>query len=127
MRLLARALPLLFLLAACGGAGAGAPKADPLVAEGKSLYREKACGACHTVDGSKLVGPTWKGLYGSQVELDDGTTVEAGEAYLRESMLQPSAKTVKDFPKGLMETVIKPGSLSGGEVDALVAYIESLR
>ena len=51
----------------------------------------------------------------------------ADEDYLRESMLQPSAKTVKGFQPGLMETVIKPNSLSDDEVDALVAYIKELK
>ncbi len=72
------------------------------------------------------MGPTWKGLYRTQVELEDGSMITADEAYLRESILDPSAKTVKGFPAGLMETVIKPGALSEEEVDGLVAYIKSL-
>lgn len=51
----------------------------------------------------------------------------ADEAYLRESMLQPSAKTVKGFREGLMETVIEPNSLTDDQVRALIAFIESLR
>lgn len=122
MRSPARLLPLLFVLAACGGSA----ESEPLAARGADLYQGKACASCHTVDGSKLVGPTWKGLYLSEVELDDGSKVVADEAYLRESMLEPSIKTVKDYPRGLMETVIKPNALSDAEVDALVAYIKSL-
>lgn len=127
MKKLAPILPLLFLLAACGGGASGSTRTnDPLVTEGAKLYKAKACVSCHTVDGAELVGPTWKGLYESTVQLDDGSVVTADEAYLRESMLEPSAKTVKGFPKGLMETVIKPGALTEDEVDGLVAYIKSL-
>lgn len=100
---------------------------EALVHEGHELAREYGCISCHTSDGSKSVGPTWKGLYGSKVELDDGSVVVADEPYLRESILQPSAKTVKGFEKGLMETVIKPNSVSEKDVAALIAYIESLR
>ncbi|MGH2705029.1 MAG: c-type cytochrome [Actinomycetota bacterium] len=115
------------MLAACGGSGPTASPKDSLVQQGEALRRQKACASCHSIDGSGGVGPTWKGLAGSPVELDDGTTVPADEAYLRESMLDPSAKTVKGFRRGLMETVIKPNTLPDDEVRALVAYIQSLK
>ncbi len=118
---------LALLLSACGGAAGNGPSPDALVARGEKLYEEKTCAGCHAVDGSTLVGPTWKGLYRSEVKLADGTSTTADEAYLRESMLDPSAKTVEGFPSGLMETVIKPGMLSEEEVDGLIAYIKSLR
>lgn len=120
-----RAFPLALLLplGACGGGDS----LSSLAATGKTLYAEKGCASCHSVDGSTKIGPTWKGLYQSEVELSDGSKVVADDAYLKESMLQPSAKTVANFPPGLMETVIKPNSLSGAEVDALVAYIKSLQ
>ena len=125
MRSPARLLPVLALvLAACGGTSGA--QTDPLVERGAALYEEKACASCHSVDGSKLVGPTWKGLYGSEVELADGSTVVADEVYLAESMLRPSARTVDGYQEGLMETVIKPNSLTQEEVEALTAYIESL-
>lgn len=112
---------LLSLAAACGLGSDGGP-AD----EGRALAQQRGCLSCHTSDGSSSVGPTWKGLYRSSVDLDDGTTVTAGDAYLRESILSPSAKTVNGFEKGRMETVIKPGSLSEEEIRALIAYIKSL-
>lgn len=109
-------------LAACTG---NEPKG--LAATGKTLARQKGCVSCHTTDGRPAVGPTWKGLYGSKVVLDDGTTVTADDAYLVESILHPSAKTVKGFQAGQMETVIKERSLTEGQAKALVAYIKTLR
>ncbi len=121
-------LVALVVLPVCGRSPpSDEPATQSVAARGEALYTERACASCHTVDGSKLVGPTWKGLAGSQVELADGSKVRADETYLRESMLQPSAKTVKGFPAGLMETVIKPNSLIDEEVDALIAYIKTLR
>jgi cytochrome c oxidase subunit 2 len=128
MKSIARLLPLLFVLSACGGGGsAGGATSNPAAARGADLYKTKACASCHTVDGSQLVGPSWKGLYQSEVELEDGTKVVADDVYLHESMLKPSAKTVKGFPAGLMETVIKPDSLTFEEANALVAYIKTLK
>jgi cytochrome c oxidase subunit 2 len=114
---------LLLFLAACGNGG---NPANALTERGRILYKDEGCAGCHTVDGTRLIGPTWKGLYGSDVELADGSTVVADEKYLKESILQPSAKTVAGFQPGLMETVIKPNSLSEHEVEALVAYIKEL-
>ena len=107
---------------ACGGEG------EPTLADrGEELRTSKGCVNCHTTDGSRSTGPTWKGLYGSEVRLSDGATVVADDAFLSESMRQPSAKTVAGFREGLMETVIKPGALNDDEVEALVAYIKTLK
>lgn len=111
------------LLGACGG---DEPTSAPATS-GEGLYADKSCVTCHTVDGSASVGPTWKGLYLSEVKLADGSTVTADDAYLRESILKPSAKTVEGYTPELMETVVKPDSLSESEVDALVEYIKSLK
>ncbi len=113
---------VLLLMTACGG-----PQATIATEEGRALASENGCVSCHSADGSKSVGPTWKGLSGSQVPLDDGTFVVADEAYLRESILEPSAKTVKDFKAGLMETVIRSNSFTDEEVRALIAYIKGLK
>lgn len=117
------ALAALVGLAGCGGNNSGRSSIDT----GRKVAAENGCTSCHSTDGSSLVGPTWKGLFGSRVELSDGTMAVADEAYLRESMLQPSAKTVKGFREGLMETVIEPNSLTDDQVRALIAFIESLR
>ena len=49
---------------------------------GQLLTVKNGCVGCHSVDGSPLTGPTWFGLFGSNVELADGTTVIADEALL---------------------------------------------
>ena len=48
-----------------------------------------------------MTGPTWFGLYGSDVELDNGTTVVADDAFIAESILDPKAKEVAGFPPRL--------------------------
>jgi cytochrome c oxidase subunit II len=100
------------------------PAADP-VATGATLYFEQGCRGCHSTDGSRLVGPTFQGLFGTQRPLTDGTTVIADEGYLRTAILDPGAQVVQGFDN------IMPGSyadlLREAQVDALIAYIESLR
>jgi cytochrome c oxidase subunit 2 len=122
-----RLFALSFALASLFAAGCQDKKLQGPAAEGKRIATSRGCVSCHTTDGSKSTGPTWKGLYGATVILEDDKKVTANDAYLRESMLQPSAKTVKGFQKGLMETTIKPNSLSDKEVRALIEYIKTFR
>lgn len=89
---------------------------------GQNLALMKGCSACHSVDDTIKIGPPWRGLYGSKVELNDGGFVTADETYLRESIETPNAKIVNGFTKGSMP----PISLTGEEIDALVAYIKNV-
>ena len=106
---------------------AGSPSASPVAVagdakKGKALAIQ--CLSCHSVDGSPMVGPTWKGLYGEKVELEDGTTVTADDAYLTESIKDPGAKVVKGFPAGAMPPY--GAILTDENIADLVAYIRSL-
>lgn len=124
VRLAALALSLVLLFSGCKKP----PDQEAVLAEqGHNLARQYGCISCHSSDGTSKIAPTWKRLYGSEVRLADGTTVTADEKYLRESILVPSAKTVKGYTEGLMETAIKPNSISEKDLRALIAYIKSLR
>ena len=65
--------------------------------QGKLLMVRNGCIGCHSLDGTRMTGPTWFGLYGANVELADGTTVVADDAFLAESILDPKAKEVAGF------------------------------
>ncbi len=101
-------------------ASAGKPDAK----RGEKLYQESGCKACHSLDGVKSVGPTWKALYGSQVKLADGKSVAADDAYIAESIKLPGAKTVEGFPANAMPSF---GYLNDGQVADLVAFIQTLK
>lgn len=104
------------------------PPVSPSLRErGRALASQRGCLSCHSIDGTAKTGPTWKGLFASRVRLADGSVVVAGKAYLRESMLDPDAKTVDGYPRGVMAAAIRPGSLTAAQVDALVAYVKSLK
>lgn len=90
---------------------------------GETLVAQNACTACHSIDGSALQGPTWKGLYGSQVELADGTTVTADDAFIKESILEPQAKIVSGF-----ETVLMPSyQFSDAQIADIIAFLKTLK
>lgn len=89
---------------------------------GEKLFNSKTCVACHSVDGSTKVGPTFKGLLGQEREMADGSKVSADENYLRESILNPNARVVKGFPVGVMPTF--QGQLTELEVNALIEFIK---
>jgi len=90
---------------------------------GAKLFANQGCVACHSVDGTRLVGPSLKGLFGRQEELVDGTKVNVDENYLRDSMMDPNAKVVKGF--GPVMPSYK-GRLQDPQIDALIDYIKSI-
>ncbi|WP_175823472.1 c-type cytochrome [Burkholderia sp. BCC0419] len=94
--------------------------AQALADQGKALAAAKGCFACHTVDGSPRVGPTWKGLYGKTETMADGSTAKVDEAYLRAFIRNPTARVVKGY-----SPIMPRFDLSEQELTALVTYIES--
>lgn len=90
---------------------------------GKAFVVQNGCGGCHSLDGSRMTGPTWRGLFGSQVKLSDGQTVTANEAYLTESIKDPNAKVVATFPASVMPKF----NLTDQQIAAIVSYIETLK
>lgn len=105
------------------------PPREPTVEEGRKIYESFGCVACHSIDGTLAgkVGPSWRGLSGAPRELIDGSTVRADEAYLRESILRPSAKVPKGFEKLDSGMPIYEGVLNDAQIRALILFIQSLR
>ena len=105
------------------------PKAacpEPLRAKwGEKLFVQNGCPTCHARDGStKSPGPNLKGKYGTMEKMMGGipdTMVE--ENYIKESIRKPQSKMVMGYPGVVMPTF----TLSDRQVDALIAYIKSLK
>ncbi len=91
-----------------------------LVSKGRALAASHGCVACHSVDGSRQVGPSWKGLYGRSETMADGSHIVADAAYLKESMLAPNAKVVQGYAP-----IMPPQQLGDDEIAALIAYIRA--
>ncbi len=100
---------------------------DP-VKFGASLYEKKGCSACHTVDGTPRVGPTWKSPdWGQEIEMSDGHKTKMDENYLRKSMEYPQAEARKHDPAYPPSMPSMLGQLKEKEIQALIAYIKSLK
>jgi len=128
MKAFAFLIPIMFLLVGCGETALNpaldlnSQQSSTGAGEGQTLFRAKGCGTCHSVDGTKRGAPTLFGLYGREIELTTGEKVTADDAYIKESILTPAAKIAKgnfaDMP---------PFTMSEAELNALVAYIKTLK
>jgi cytochrome c oxidase subunit II len=92
--------------------------ADP----GYRVLEAKDCLTCHSIDGAEGIGPTLKGIYGRKTKLASGATIVADDVYLRESIVNPSAKVVTGF-----DDVMPKPELTEEEINALVEYLENLK
>jgi cytochrome c oxidase subunit II len=91
---------------------------------GRIVYERKGCVQCHSVDGSAKSGPTFKGAFGEEHEMADGRRIPVDENYIRKSILEPQADIRAGF-KPVMPTYA--GQIRDEEIDALIAFIKSLK
>ncbi len=127
------AVPLLvaaaFGIVSCGGAsdagadadGSGSVELSAAGQRGQELVRSSGCAGCHGSSGQGGVGPAWVGLYGSDVELQDGTTVVADDEYLRRAITDPGAEIVADS-----HVPMPKNRLDDAQVADVIAYIRDL-
>jgi cytochrome c oxidase subunit II len=114
-------LPAVLLLGCGGGDDGSSPALSPEATTGLEIAKANGCMTCHSVDGRTGLGPTWQGLYGSDVALDDGTTVVADDEYLTNAIEHPGDQIVEGY-----NGVMPERELSSGEVASIVTYLRSL-
>jgi cytochrome c oxidase subunit 2 len=113
-------LGTLLVLSACSG-GEPAPDLSAAAQEGRAVALDRGCAACHGENGEGGVGPGWLGLFGSTVDLEDGGSVLADDAYLRRAIFDPDSEVVAGSTISMPVT-----NLSEREVEALIVYIKEL-
>jgi mono/diheme cytochrome c family protein len=119
--------------AALVGCGASAEPSGPagagLVARGRMLYKDDGCSSCHSLNGSRLAGPTFAGLANSTVKLANGTTARATDAFVMKQIVGAEKATVQGYPPALMEQATALLGLEGKpqDVRALAAFIQTVR
>lgn len=99
------------------------PPPDPAVRSaslGRYYYKAAGCIACHSLDGTKVVGPSWKGLFGRKEKTSAGEVV-VDAAYIKESILEPKAKIVDGYLP-LMPAPTPPIDEVG--LDSIVMFIK---
>ena len=107
---------------ATGGGENGPPPGEPTAAEGERLANEVyGCNACHSTDGTVLVGPSWQGIWGTQEALEGGGSATVDADYVRESIHDPAAKLVAGF--GNLMPVL---GLTDPEIDSIIEYVKTL-
>lgn len=90
---------------------------------GELLYGRLGCKACHSIDGSPLVGPSFKDVYGNTFDTAEGVQIVVDEAYVKESILTPNESVIKGY-----QPVMTPyeGKVNDKELDAIIAWLKTL-
>lgn len=92
-----------------------------LAQRGQELSTGLGCVACHTVDGSPGVGPSWQGMWGRSEMLTNGNTIVVDEAYFRESLIEPPRKMVAGYPNVMLRYFLEEE-----EIIALMEFAKQL-
>lgn len=98
-------------------------KETPPLERGRKLYERRGCAQCHSIDGSAKVGPTFKGTFGTQQKLADGSSITVEDNYIRESILEPNAKVRGGFRPQMPSF---KGQLKDSQLEDLILFIKSL-
>ena len=94
---------------------------DPILF-GEQVYIDNGCNACHSIDGRKTIGPSFKGIFGKIERMEDGSEVVVDEEYIRESIFNPKAKIVEGYQ------AVMPASpdLENVDIKGIIEFIKSL-
>ena len=87
------------------------------------LYKKETCITCHSLDGTRRMGPSLKGIYGNKVELTNGNVVERDDEYLRDAIVKPDLHIVKGYPSMINSF----SHLSDTEIEILIRFIKELK
>ncbi len=130
------ATSLVLLLTACGEGGADAANGESIsplpqtaAERGLALVTANACIACHALDGSRGIGPSWRvsagsisgSIYGTTRTFNDGSSAVVDDAYLRLSMLEPAAQVVEGF-----DSIMLPAAVTEEQIADIIAFIKEL-
>jgi len=101
------------------------PVSDDPVVRGEVFVQQFGCVACHSLDGSESIGPTWKGIYGNSEMLEDGSTVLVERDYLFKSVRNPGIQIVAGFKNVMPENIA--ADMTDEQIEDVIAFIESLK
>lgn len=107
---------------------AASAEIDSPGATGKRIMQNIGCFACHTIDGTKLVGPSFKGIWGAEHTVVTGKETRkiiVDEEYIKKSIYDPNADVVEGYMKGLMVTY--EGQLSDEDIGSIIEYLKTVK
>ena len=91
---------------------------------GAMLYEKKGCVACHSIDGSARVGPSFKGQFGLEIPQEGAPARLMDENYIRESIIYPTKAGRPGIARSMPSF---DGQLKEKEIEGLIAFIKSLK
>lgn len=94
----------------------------PLPEVGRRVFEARGCIGCHSLDGTRRVGPSFKGAWGRSEPLEGGGTATVDENYIRESIINPRAKVVAGYPPAMPPTPLEERELQG-----IIEFIRGLQ
>ena len=92
---------------------------------GLTILKANGCLTCHSLDGAKIVGPSFKGLYGSKravITAQGEKQVDALDDYIKKSILEPNFEVVKGYNIGLMKSYL--GIIKAEDIDKIIDYFK---
>ena len=95
---------------------------------GLAILQANACNTCHSLDGSRLVGPSYRGLWGKEeTVITDGKkrTIIVDEDYIRRAIWEPNADIVDGYNKGLMQSY--KDQITAAEIDSIIVFLKGLQ
>ncbi|MCB0822479.1 MAG: cytochrome c oxidase subunit II [Bacteroidales bacterium] len=101
---------------------------QPEIHPGLVVLKKNACVSCHSLDGTRIVGPSFKGIWGHEVEVitnGEERTVMVDEDYVKRSIYDPNADVVKGFNPGLM--IPYQNLVTEEEVNEIIDYLKTLK
>ena len=93
---------------------------------GLAIIKANACITCHSLDGSKVIGPTFKGLYGRKtivVTSSGEKEIVVDDEYIKRSILDPNVEVVKGYNKGLMQSYTE--KINAEELNKIIDYFKT--
>ena len=91
---------------------------------GERMYKKYVCNTCHSLDGTKKVGPSFKGLFGRESLLTGGVRITVDEKYITDSVLDPQAAVVDGYPPAMPAY---KGMIKDRELQAIIEYLKTLK
>jgi cytochrome c oxidase subunit 2 len=94
---------------------------------GFEVMKANGCNACHSTDGSRIIGPSYLNLYGEQqVVIRDGkeVTLKVDDEYIKRAIYDPNFEIVKGYPKGLMQSY--KGTINDADIAKIIEFLKTL-
>jgi cytochrome c oxidase subunit 2 len=96
--------------------------------QGLLILQQNACVGCHSIDGSKLVSVSLKGLYGKDESVTTNGVerkVKVDDDYISSSIFEPDKDIVTGYTKGIMKSY--KGTLKDDDIKKIIDYLKTLK